>query len=121
MTNPENKRQKAVALKYDTGEKAPHVIAVGAGEIAKKILELAKEHNIPIEENDSLVEILSKLEIGQQIPPETYRVVAEILAFLYRTDILWRQKQEEKFRNIKANSQIAVESVEKLTAETGEQ
>lgn len=101
MTTSENKRQKAIALKYDIGEKAPHVVAAGAGEIAKKILEMAKEHNIPIQENDSLVEILSKLDVGYQIPPETYRVVAEILAFLYRTDSLWRKRQEEKYKNIK--------------------
>ena len=97
MTNneSEHKRQKAVALRYDTGDKAPHVIAAGAGEIAKKIIEIAAENNIPIREDDTLVEILAKLDVGTQIPAETYRVVAEILAFLYRTDAAWRKKQEE--------------------------
>lgn len=92
----ENKRQKAVALKYKQGEKAPQVIASGVGEIARRILELAEHNGIPIRRNDSLVEILSKLKIGWDIPPETYRAVAEILAFLYRTDEAWKNHNLKK-------------------------
>ena len=88
------KRKKAVALRYAEGDRAPKVVAAGAGEIARRILELAQEHNIPIQENSTLAEILSKLDLGYEIPPETYRAVAEILAFLYRTDEAWRKRKE---------------------------
>jgi len=91
--SPEEKRKHAVALSYEAGDKAPRIVASGAGEIAKRILDLAKEHNIPVREDDSLVEILSKLNVGYEIPAETYKAVAEILAFLYRTDHAWRQRK----------------------------
>ena len=89
-----HKRKKAVALAYEEGDKAPRVVASGAGEIAKRILELARENDVPITEDGSLVDLLAKLDLGYEIPPETYRAVAEILAFLYRTDELWRKKKE---------------------------
>lgn len=89
-----HKRKHAVALRYAEEDRAPRIIASGAGEIAKRILELAEENNIPIHEDDSLVDILAKLDLGYEIPPETYRAVAEILAFLYRTDEAWRKKKE---------------------------
>jgi flagellar biosynthesis protein len=79
--------KKAVALKYDpetTG--APSVIAKGSGKLADEILARAQEHGVPIQEDASLVEVLSKLEIDQQIPPELYTLVAEILSFIYRSD-----------------------------------
>ncbi len=88
------KRQHAVALKYEEGSRAPKIVALGAGEIAIKILQLAAEHGVPVKENDSLVEILSKLDLGYEIPAETYKAVAEILAFLYRVDDEWRKKLE---------------------------
>jgi flagellar biosynthesis protein len=82
-----NKPKQAVALRYkpETDE-APIVVAKGKGPVAEAILEKAKEHNIPIQEDPSLVEVLGKLDIQQQIPPELYRIVAEILAFVYQTD-----------------------------------
>jgi flagellar biosynthesis protein len=89
----EDKRLKAVALHYADGERAPHIVATGVGEIARRILELAHEHQIPVKEDSQLVEILSKLDLGYEIPPETYRAVAEILAFLYRTDEAWRKRK----------------------------
>lgn len=92
----ERKRQKAVALHYAELDAAPRVVAAGAGEIAKRILELAAEHGIPVQKNDSLVDILAKLNVGYEIPPETYRAVAEILAFLYRTDAAWRKRFQQK-------------------------
>ena len=95
MSKDENKRKQAVALRYEDGERAPKIVATGAGEIARKILELAREHGVPVERNDSLVDVLSQLDLGYEIPPETYRVVAEILAFLYRTDEAWRRKKKE--------------------------
>lgn len=88
------KRARAVALSYENGDRAPRIVATGAGEIARRILELAAEHNVPIRRDDSLVDILAKLDLGYEIPPETYRAVAEILAFLYRTDDAWRRRKE---------------------------
>lgn len=81
--------KKAVALKYDPGQsEAPVVIAKGKGHLADRILESAKEHGIPIQEDAALVEVLSKLDLDQQIPPELYALVAEILSFIYRSDKL---------------------------------
>ena len=90
--------QKAVALRYDAKGMTPKVIAVGAGEIAEKILELAFAEKIPVHRDDSLVDILCKLKANQDIPSETFKVVAGIFAFLFKTDALWRQKQIEKLR-----------------------
>jgi len=78
---------KAVALKYNPAEHAaPVVAAKGQGHVAERILELAREHGVPIQEEPSLVEVLSKLDIDQEIPPELYALVAEVLSFIYRTD-----------------------------------
>lgn len=88
------KRKHAVALKYGEEDRAPKIVASGAGEIAKKILEIARENKIPIREDDSLADILTNLDVGFEIPPETYRAVAQILAFLFRTDEAWRKKKE---------------------------
>ncbi len=79
-----NQRKKAAALSYEHHkDSAPKIIAKGSGSIAEKIIQIAKEHNIPIKEDVKLVEILSTLELYQEIPPELYRAVAEILAFIY--------------------------------------
>ena len=99
MTNDKKKkntRQRAIALRYEEDDKAPKIVASGAGEIARRILELAAQNDIPIQHDDSLVDILGKLDVGFEIPPETYRAVAEILAFLYRTDEKWRKRVEAK-------------------------
>jgi len=80
-----DKIPKAVALKYDQEkDHAPKVIAKGRGEIAKKIIEIAKAHNLPLYEDQNLVQILEALELETEIPPELYRAVAEVLAFIYR-------------------------------------
>ncbi|MDD2941431.1 MAG: EscU/YscU/HrcU family type III secretion system export apparatus switch protein [bacterium] len=94
-----SKRRRAVALKYDKGEKAPRVVATGAGEIARRILELARENNIPVYEDEGLTDLLGRLDVGLEIPPETYRAVAEILAFLYRTDEGWRKRKLQSGRS----------------------
>ncbi len=93
---PSTKRRHAVALRYAEGDRAPKIVATGAGEIARRILELAEQHNIPIKRDDALTDILARLDVGYEIPAETYRAVAEILAFLYRTDIEWRKRQEKQ-------------------------
>lgn len=78
---------KAVALKYSPGkQQAPRVIGKGSGRVAEAILEKAKEHGIPVQEDASLVEVLSKIDLDQEIPPELYQLVAEILSFVYQTD-----------------------------------
>ena len=74
----------AAALKYvPSKDSAPRVTAKGRGWIAEKILSLAREHGVPIREDADLVEILASLELDQEIPPECYAAVAEILAFVY--------------------------------------
>jgi flagellar biosynthesis protein len=80
-----DKTPKAVALRYDKDkDHAPKVIAKGRGEIAEKILEIAKAYNLPLYEDKNLVQILEALELETEIPPELYRAVAEVLAFIYR-------------------------------------
>jgi len=72
----------AVALHYD-GETAPQVTAKGYGEVAEQIIAIAKNHNVPLEENKELVQVLSQLELGDEIPQELYLAIAEIIAFVY--------------------------------------
>jgi len=82
----------AAALKYDSHkDSAPKVIAKGRGNIAEKIIELAKKNNIPIQSDPDLVQILSKLDIDEQIPVELYKAVAEILAFIYSANNRYRE------------------------------
>lgn len=79
----ETRNQLAVALHYDkTG--APRVIAKGRGTIGARIVELARAHDIPIEENELLAGALSKVELGDEIPAELYKAVAEVLVFVLR-------------------------------------
>jgi flagellar biosynthesis protein len=81
----------AAALKYDTRKDAsPKVIAKGQGIIADKIIELAKKNNVPIKSDPVLVQMLSKLDIDEQIPVELYKAVAEILAFVYSANNRYR-------------------------------
>lgn len=82
-----NKRLKAVALSYESSKHvAPKVVATGKGEVAASIIEKAKEHDVPIQEDSSLVELLSQLELNEVIPEQLYSAVAEVLAFIYRVD-----------------------------------
>ena len=75
--------KKAVALGYNK-EKAPKVLASGKGVIAENIIAAAQKNNITIKEDKDLAEILSKIDIDQEIPPNLYRAIAEIFSFLYR-------------------------------------
>ncbi len=72
----------AVALEYD-GETAPKVTAKGVNDIADKIIDIATEHGIPLQKNDGLVDILSAMDLGEEIPENLYRVIAEVIAFAY--------------------------------------
>lgn len=80
--------RKAVALSYEKGDSAPKVVASGNGYIADKIVDTAMAHNVPIHEDKELAETLSKIQIGDSIPPELYEVVAEILVFVQDMDRL---------------------------------
>lgn len=79
------KKSKAVALTYDKDkDAAPKVVAKGRGQIAEKIIETARAHHVPLVEDENLVQVLEALDLETQIPPELYRAVAEVLAFVYR-------------------------------------
>jgi flagellar biosynthesis protein len=81
--NAETETRLAVALHYDrTG--APRVVAKGRGAIGKKIIEVARAHDIPIEENEVLAGALANVELGDEIPAELYKAVAEVLIFVLR-------------------------------------
>jgi flagellar biosynthesis protein len=79
----ETKNQLAVALHYDKSG-APRVVAKGRGSIGEKIIEVARAHDIPIEENELLAGALSNVELGDEIPAELYKAVAEVLIFVLR-------------------------------------
>ena len=79
----DTKSQLAIALHYDrTG--APRVVAKGKGSLGEKIIEVARANNIPIEENEVLAGALSNVELGEEIPAELYKAVAEVLIFVLR-------------------------------------
>ena len=82
MKNVVNPPDIAVALTYD-GTKAPRVTAKGRGHTAEKIIDLAKEHNIPLHTDVMLVNVLSKISLGDEIPRELYLAIAEVIAFAY--------------------------------------
>lgn len=74
----------AVALQYEAPN-APRVVATGRGWVGDKIIETAREHGVPIEENPALAQALSTIELDEEIPEALYRAVAEILGFILRT------------------------------------
>jgi flagellar biosynthesis protein len=79
------KKFKAVALNYvKDKDTAPRVVAKGRGEVAAKIIETARAYHVPLVEDENLVQVLEALDLETQIPPELYRAVAEVLAFVYR-------------------------------------
>lgn len=75
-------KKTAVAVAYVPGEQAPKILATGTGAVADKIIETAKENDVPLYKDGKLADTLSKLKIGDMIPPELYEVVAEILVFV---------------------------------------
>lgn len=83
-----SKVKQAIALEYNPSEDAPKVVASGRGLLAERIIERAKESDVPIHRDDKLADTLSRLEIGEMIPPELYEVVAEILIFVDSMDKL---------------------------------
>ncbi|MDX1458295.1 MAG: EscU/YscU/HrcU family type III secretion system export apparatus switch protein [Marinobacter sp.] len=95
-SSPHSKRSAgaAVALKYD-GERAPTISATGTEELAEEIIRIAREHGVPLYENAELADILSRLELNEEIPETLYRVIAEILAFAFN---LQGKTPEDVFR-----------------------
>lgn len=88
------KKRQAIALEYDPNDDtAPKVIATGKGALADRIIEMAKDNKVPVHKDSKLANTLSRLEIGQEIPPELYEVVAEILVFVDAMDKI-RAKQK---------------------------
>ncbi len=84
IDKPSKKTNSAVALKYDIeAGGVPTVVAKGKGDIAERIIELAEENDVHIHENPELLEILIRLEIGDEIPEALYRAIAEVIAFTY--------------------------------------
>ncbi|HBU85027.1 MAG TPA: FhlB domain-containing protein [Paenibacillus sp.] len=95
-SQPDLMSKKAVALKYVPGEsEAPVVVAKGRGKVAEAILDKAKENGVPVQEDAALVEVLSKLDLDEQIPSELYQLVAEVLTYIYRADRLASGREEE--------------------------
>ena len=80
------KIKQAIALEYDPKDEAPKVVASGKGVLAERIIEKAKEADVPLHRDDKLADTLSRLDIGEMIPPELYEVVAEILVFVDAMD-----------------------------------
>lgn len=99
MKEEKKEPKTAVALGYDveSGE-APYVIAAGKGAIAERIIKESKKKDIPQYEDEKLAKSLSKLEIGENIPPELYEVVAQVLLFVDKMDQLKEAVQDKKNR-----------------------
>ena len=101
----EEKKKSAIALRYDVErDRAPLILATGSGPVADEILRLAEDNQIPLYEDPELAELLSKLEMETEVPPELYLLVAEVLFFVYQLDrmaekrerILTRMREEEE-------------------------
>ena len=86
MEQKKKNKKQAIALSYDPVDDAPKVIASGTGVLAERIIEKAKEEDVPLYQDNQLAATLSKLEIGEMIPPELYEVVAQILVFVDQMD-----------------------------------
>ena len=77
--------KKAVALGYDIDkDNAPRVVAKGKGESAENIIKIAQLHNLPIQQDEDLVELLSKVELDREVPEKLYLAVAEVFSFIYK-------------------------------------
>lgn len=95
-----DKRKRAVALKYEeNNNRAPIVTAKGKGIVAEKIIEAAKEHDVPIYEDQKLVEMLDQIHLNEMIPENLFQAVAEVFAYIYRLDEEARKKQKEQKEN----------------------
>jgi len=87
-------RKTAVALEYEAGDQAPKVVATGRGQLAERIIDVAKEANVPVHKDEKLARSLSVLDIGEYIPPELYSIVAEVLVFVDSMDRIQSKLQK---------------------------
>jgi flagellar biosynthesis protein len=87
MPERNKNRKTAIAVTYDKdSDTAPKIVAKGKGAVADRIIELAEKSGIPLHEDPDLVEVLSKLDLGQEIPPELYKLIAEVLVYIYKSN-----------------------------------
>jgi flagellar biosynthesis protein len=85
MQRSDNRPRRAVILRYDPKrDRTPKIAGTGQGLVAERILELARQFHIPVRQDKNLIQILARLEVHQEIPPEIYKAIAEIFAFVYR-------------------------------------
>lgn len=96
MENKKERPKQAIALSYNPDEDAPKVIASGKGALAERIIEKARESDVPVHRDDKLADTLSRLDIGDMIPPELYEVVAEILIFVDAMDKIKAKMDKDK-------------------------
>jgi len=82
--SPPPKSPLAVALRYAEGDRTPVVVASGRGHVGQKIIDIAREHGVPLEQNPALAQALSTIELDGEIPEELFKAVAEILGFILR-------------------------------------
>ena len=88
-------KTSAVSLQYNLGSNnAPKVTAKGQGWVAEKIIAMAQEQNIPIKKDKDLMELLEKIDVGQEIPEALYKIVAELLAWVYHLNKEYPGKQQ---------------------------
>lgn len=95
----DDKRKKvktAVALEYDPNDAAPKVVASGFGKVAERIIDAAKESDVPVHKDTKLADTLSRLEIGELIPPELYEVVAEVLVFVDKLEKIKHKVEDSR-------------------------
>ena len=99
--------KKAVALKYDMDrDTAPRVVAKGKGHTAEHILEAAQKSSVPVYQNKTLVNMLMALDIDREIPPELYKAIAEVMAYVYKMDkAKGREVEERKRRQLELERQ----------------
>jgi flagellar biosynthesis protein len=98
--NPDDNRKSAIALSYREGTPAPRVVAKGYGQTAERIIENARKAGVFVHDSPELVSLLMQVDLDQQIPPELYRAVAEVLAFVYYLE----QQAEGKGKGFEMNA-----------------
>lgn len=87
MLKKDKQKKSAIAINYDKEKDiAPKIVAKGKGVIAEKIIDIAKQNNIPLYEDLDLIEVLSKVDVGQEIPPQLYKLIAEVLIYIYKSN-----------------------------------
>ena len=94
MSKSDRPKRKAVALQYGENDAAPVVVASGMGYLAEKIVDVAQANGVPVYEDDSLATVLTRLSLGQEIPPELYQAIVEIYVYFLNFDPEKRRRAE---------------------------